>query len=370
MRLRQFMVTLIGLLFSCALQAAAPKQNSIAAVVNDSIITTLALDDATRDAVNLLQRTFYNQPDVLRKKVDTAYDEALQTLIERELVLDEFKKSGGVMPEAILDDEVQKRIRVSFNGDRVNFIKTLQARGLTTEAYREQVKNEMIVQYMLQKNVTSVSVVSPAKIEIYYQEKLNNYKLGEQAKLRVIVFNPNANVTVDELFPLAREVSAKVQGGASFAEMAAVYSDGSQRQKSGDWGWLEQNQLKRGLADVAFALQPGKPSGVIGLASELNGDYWIYEYDAAGRLIRARQYSSADQPLATKEAADLGDPPKPPAPPDEFYLMLVEEKRAARIKTLPEVREEIEKELAVQEREKLRRRWIDRLKEKAFIRYF
>jgi hypothetical protein len=49
--------------------------------------------------------------------------------------------------------------------------------------------------------------------------------------------------------------------------------------------------------------------------------------------------------------------------------MLVEDKRTARTKTLLEVKDEIEKNLASEERKRLHKQWIDRLKAKAFVRY-
>ena len=339
--------------------SAAVVQNSIQAVVNDSIITTFTLDESVREALDLLQRTYYNQPAVLRERVDKTYDEALQRLVERELILDEFSQTGAVFPPSLLDEEVQRRIRAGFGGDRVTFIKTLEAEGMTVEAFRDRVKEEMIIQYMLQVNVTSVNVVSPAKIEKYYKANQEKFEVDEEIKLRVIV--------LDHLL-LAREVASKIQHGTSFAEMAEIY--GSQSQKSGDWGWTEASTLKRGLADIAFSLPIGKPSGVVGLATDLTGDYWTCEYNAQGVLVRARRYSTSDELTATRQGPDLGTPPLEPLAPDDFYLLLVEEKRPARVRPLSEVRDEIERELIVQERERLRKRWIERLKDKSFVRYF
>jgi hypothetical protein len=48
----------------------------------------------------------------------------------------------------------------------------------------------------------------------------------------------------------------------------------------------------------------------------------------------------------------------------------VEEKKIAHTKPLSELREEIEKDLLVQERARLRGKWIERLKTKSFVRKF
>jgi len=57
-------------------------------------------------------------------------------------------------------------------------------------------------------------------------------------------------------------------------------------------------------------------------------------------------------------------------PPAEFYLMLVEDKRPARFKTLVEVRDQIEKDMLAQERNRLEKQWIEKLKKKTFVRVF
>ena len=60
----------------------------------------------------------------------------------------------------------------------------------------------------------------------------------------------------------------------------------------------------------------------------------------------------------------------PPADPSVFYLIQVEEKRSAHTKQLSEVRDEIERDLILQERARLQKKWLDRLRVKAFISYF
>ena len=45
--------------------------------------------------------------------------------------------------------------------------------------------------------------------------------------------------------------------------MASVYSQGSQHNQGGDWGWVERSVFRKELADVAFTLKPGQVSDVI-----------------------------------------------------------------------------------------------------------
>ena len=54
----------------------------------------------------------------------------------------------------------------------------------------------------------------------------------------------------------------------------------------------------------------------------------------------------------------------------EFYIMLVEDKHPQRFKTQVEVREQIEKDLLAQERTRVEKQWVDKLKKKTFVRVF
>jgi parvulin-like peptidyl-prolyl isomerase len=171
-----------------------------------------------------------------------------------------------------------------------------------------------------QKYGTLEPIISPYKIQAYYQEHQKQYEVSDQVKLRMIVLNKRAD-SGDGPALLAREIIEKLDNGALFAEMASVYSEGSQRSQGGDWGWVDRSVLRTNLADVAFKLKPGQHSGIIDT-------------------------------------------------PEAIFIMLVEEAKPAHVKPLAEVRDEIERTLAAQERDRAYRKWIDRLKAKSFVRYF
>jgi len=151
--------------------------------------------------------------------------------------------------------------------------------------------------------------------------------------------------------------------------MATIYSEGSQSKEGGDFGWREESKLSKGFTDIATGLRAGQHSTVFGFAREKD-TYWIYQYNKTGQLVLGRKYTDKNDLLEEKKFEQAIDESKLPAPPQEFRLMLVEDKRVAHTERLAEVREKIEKDLLVQERERLRKKWVDRLKAKAFVRFF
>jgi parvulin-like peptidyl-prolyl isomerase len=293
--------------------------NGIAAIVHDSIITYEDVQNEIFGLLPSLQAKFGDQPLLYQQEIHRLERERIEILVERQLILHEFKTAGYNLPESIIEDIIKARIRERF-GDRLTLEKTLQAQGTTYESYKQSVRDLFIVEQMRIKNVSSSElIVSPYKIEAYYKDNLDKYKLGDQVKLRMIVLLKAKHD--DGVARLAREIHTKIKEGAPFAEMAAIYSDGSQSSQGGDWGWVEKTVLRQDLAKEAFALKPGELSDVL-------------------------------------ESAE------------GYYIMLVEEARPAHVRPLAEVRDEIEGNLKRQERARLEKKWIDRLKSKAFIRYF
>src|SRR3954464_7690334 len=94
--------------------------------------------------------------------------------------------------------------------------------------------------------------ISPAKIQGYYDENKDKFKLQDQVKLKMIVITNRPNDSAFSSVELAREILMKIKEGAPFPEMAKVYSQGSQAAAGGDWGWVEKSVLRSELAHVAF----------------------------------------------------------------------------------------------------------------------
>ncbi|MES1180887.1 MAG: peptidylprolyl isomerase, partial [Verrucomicrobiota bacterium] len=270
-----------------------------------------------------------------------------------------------------IDKEIEDEIRTSYGGSRVSLIQTLAARGITYEKHREQIHDRIIISFLRQKNISSGIIVSPHKVETYYQAHKEEYKVEDEVKLRMIVLkNPGPDDTT-RVERRAEEIASQLKDGATFAEMATVYSEGSQRNQGGDWGWWEVSKLNKGLADMANSLQAGQRSGVTSRSP--GDDYWICQYEN-GKPTVGRHYqldaATKKETMVEERHFDASATITNLATPQEFYLMLVEEKRPAHYKPLVDVRDQIERDLLTQEQNRLEKEWIDRLKKKTFVRYF
>ncbi|HEY5042676.1 MAG TPA: peptidylprolyl isomerase, partial [Verrucomicrobiae bacterium] len=292
--------------------------DGINAVVGERVVTFAEVQDYTHLAAEALARQYAGQPDVFQQKLDAALNDGLEQLVERDLILHSFDTDGYKLPDSAVDDLMAERIRKG--GDRVTLMKTLQAEGMTYEQFRRQVREQYIESAMRNLNIQREIIISPYKVENYYETHLTDFNVDDQVKLRMIVLNKTSAVDTNAL-ALAREIITSIKGGASFAQMATVYSQGSQQQQGGEWGWYKTSELRKEFGNAAQTLKPGQMS----------------------------------DPIDT---------------PDAVYLMLLEDKMAAHAKPLADVRADIEKTLRVQQQSQLEKQWIDGLKKKTFIRYF
>ncbi|MFM1768035.1 MAG: Parvulin-like peptidyl-prolyl isomerase [Verrucomicrobiota bacterium] len=363
----------LGAVLPAAISAADRSSiNGIAAIANTAIITRQEVDDLARPSIDSLARALLrSNPSLFERRAVEAWTDALDHLIERQLILDDFKNSGFVLPEKWIDEQIHDIIRNKY-GDRVSLGKSLQAEGLTFAAFRERQRDNLIISAMESRNVREVLFISPAKIENYYLTNRPAYQLEDQVKLRVISIDSAAVGASEEARRLALEIRRKVDGGADFAQMAAVNAIPPSR-NGGDWGWHQRSKMSRIFSDLVEGVAAGRHGGLAGEAVHDSETTWIYHYDDQGRIRKARKYSkSAGNETFLEEKALDGDSTQAAALPEprKFYLVKVEERKQAHVRPLSEVRDEIEKELIAQERTRLRNQWIEKLKAKSFVRRY
>jgi peptidyl-prolyl cis-trans isomerase SurA len=301
-----------------ALSAQAELANAIRAIVNDSVITFHEVESLNQQTADLVVRKYSNSRSLLETKLTEVQNENLDKLVEQQLILREFKTAGYSLPESVIDDLVQETIKADFN-DRATLTKTLEARGMSYEKFRQQIRERFIVEQLRLKNISQEIIISPHKIEKYYVDHREEFKEEDQVKLRRITLNKSSDPKGPNARKLAEEILQRLKEGATFTELAAIYSQGSAESREGVWYY--RTALRRELAEAAFALSPGQYSDVI-------------------------------------------------ETPGECYLLIVDEVNKSHYKPLTEVRTVIEKNLRLEERNRLEKQWIDRLKKKTFVQYF
>ncbi|MBM3859088.1 MAG: parvulin peptidyl-prolyl isomerase [Verrucomicrobia bacterium] len=311
-------VLLAALLTAASASAADMVLDGVAAIVNSNVITYSEVEKYAQPVLQELQRKFSG--DDLRDKARSARIDALQNLIDRSLILSEFHTKGYTIPDSILDQQINETIANEFGGDRTAFTKTLQAQKISLGQYRERIRERTIVQAMRGRKTQQEVVVSPHRIEEYYKQRLDDYKVKDQVKLRMIFLKKTgADDAARRAF--AESLVAKLDAGAKFADLAKQHSEDADAKKGGERDWIVRDTIQQELNDAAFSLKPGQYSRVI----------------------------------ETKHG---------------YYILQVDDFKPAHTKTLAEMRDSIEALLIQEQRARMVENWTRELRAKAYIRTF
>lgn len=303
--------------------AATPeglRVDSYAAIVNDQIITV-------GDVLILVQpveaqlRTAYEGRE-LEDRLQKAFRDGLEALIERALILEEFKAMGGNLPDRAVEDNINEIIHDRFNNDRVAFLAALADDHMTFDDWREEMKNRLVVSIMRRREVADKVVVAPADIQAEYEQNLDRFRTPEKVKLSAIVLQKGADekeaaVKLEE----AQRLHTQLLEGEDFAVLAANASEGPKAQQGGDLGWMIPAEMLEELAAAVQKLQPGQVSEVLPIGQE-------------------------------------------------YYIVKLEARQNAAVKPFEDVRADIEKTLRDRQVELLTTTWMARLREKYFVKIF
>jgi len=303
------------------LTTCAPAQevlDGIAAVVNDEVITFSQVRELIGPAEAQVRKDLRGVE--MSEKIKEIRLKAINDLIDRQLILQEFNKNKFQIPEHYIEEQVQRIVREEFGGDRSAFVRTLQAQGYSIEKFRQVEREKMIVQAMRSQNVKTDSIIPETRIQEYYQKNRDDYAEEDLIKLRMIAIRKAENGS-DIRRGMIEEIRQKVTEGAEFQDLARMYSDDSTQDLGGDWGWINRRTLNESLSKIAFGLKVGQVSPII----------------------------------------ELGN---------SYYLLLVEARKNGAVKPLASVHDEIQSKLTQEARQKKGDEWIAKLRKKAFIKTF
>ena len=203
--------------------------NGILAVVEDRVITR---DEVMREVAPFIPQIRQKSLSEFEfnKRVGDYIREIVQNMVDRELIVKDFRDKGMTIPQSFLDSHFEDYIKKEFNGDRAEFIKFVQAQGKTIKQFRQDQEKDLIVGYMQNNKRQTVAEISPKKIKDYYEA---NRKL-------------------------AKEIVAKYNAGEKFSDLARKYSKDDSSAKGGEWGWYKKGELNPLLDRQAFSIEAGK----------------------------------------------------------------------------------------------------------------
>ena len=196
----------------------------------------------------------------------------LKELINQELMMQRAQKLGLLAT----DEEVEGKVaEMKAPYTQEEFDKRLKDRGITLDDFKRDLRRNLTITKVINKEVTSKITISDADISAYYNAHKAEFNLVEpQYHLAQIVVTtqPNPQVRTNKATnePEARKkiqmVQNRLESGEDFNTVAMNYSeDPSTSGNGGDMGLVPESAIKSDpvASQVVLKLKPGQTSGII-----------------------------------------------------------------------------------------------------------
>ena len=224
-----------------------------------------------------------------------SYTEALNSLIDRKLILKAAVDAKMTMQEWVVDNRIREITERSFGGDRNKLLAQLAQEKVPYPEFRNRIKDDLIVGAMrwnvVEKNVTA----TPAAMCAEYAANRGKYSAGEKVTARVILLRP---AEID----LRATVDAELATN-SFAEVAKLYSSGSHAADGGLWKDVDPTEsFQVAVVEALAKTDVGATSGWI----DLDGWSCLVKKESAS-LARERTFAEAYDDIAEAVKAKRAD---------------------------------------------------------------
>ncbi len=270
MFVRSLFLVLLALAAAASAQSSPPVPSGapprvvaidrVIAVVNDEAITQYELDDARRVVVQQLKQQNVQQPaaDVLDKQV-------LERLITERALLQHAKDSGIKVDDTQVERAIQRIAednKLTLDGLR----QALAREGVAYVRYREDVRSEIVMQRLREREVDARITVSDAEVENYLATiKAQSGGEAEYRLAHILVLVPEqANAEqIEAKRRRAEEALKNIRGGTDFGQVAAGFSDASDALSGGNLGWRPGARLPTVFAETVRGMKAGDVSPVL-----------------------------------------------------------------------------------------------------------
>jgi peptidyl-prolyl cis-trans isomerase SurA len=226
----------------------------VIAVVNDGVVLQSQLDDQTALITERLrgQNTQLPPADVIRQQV-------LERLIQQEIQVQRATRLGVQVPDEMLNEalrDVAKRNNIPFE----EMPQALERQGVDYASYREEMRREITLQLLRQRDVYPRIYVSPRELDQALERESGQADVNTEYDVSHILLSLPESATTEEMAKvedLAREVHRRATQGEDFGQLALAYSKSQSALERGKLGWRKMNQLPQFIGDLVSKMQPG-----------------------------------------------------------------------------------------------------------------
>jgi len=241
--------------------------DSIAAVVNDGVVLTSELQLEIQRIVARLEAQGTKVPPM-----NQLGPQILERLVINRIQLQRAERVGMQISAETLNlalTNIAERNGVSLS----NLPNMLAQEGIDYASYRSEMRDQLIIDQLRQRDVIGQISVTPRELEEYLDRQVGRANSSQEFKLSHILISTSITANAETIAVAEQEIAGiyqRVLDGESFAELAIAYSDGQQALEGGDLGWRKGDELPSLFANIVPGLEVGQTSKPIRSASGLH----------------------------------------------------------------------------------------------------
>jgi peptidyl-prolyl cis-trans isomerase SurA len=232
----------------------------IVAIVNKEVITQRDLAERMRIVEGQLKRQNTPLPpaEVLERQV-------LERMISDRVQV-QYARETGVRADDLQVDRTVQMIAEQNRLSMTEFRTALERQGVSYEKFRDDIRNEILISRLREREVDSKIQVAESEIDNFLQEVQSSAAGPAQFNIAHILVRVPENASPEQIEARRRRAAdalARVRSGADFSEVAVSFSDAPDALQGGNMGWRDQDRLPELFSETLARLKPGEVSDIL-----------------------------------------------------------------------------------------------------------
>jgi len=218
------------------------------------------------DILRELKKTLKNYKDrgipLTAEEEKITAKKLIENEIERALLLQKGNEINALVSDEALDRKLRK-VKSSFKSDSI-FEHELKNRKLTLDQYKKELKIDLLMQQVIDREIEPNIKVSEKDIQSFYEKNKDKFITEKKVRASVILIKAKQGDTKAEKSARQKieSILEDIKNGSSFSEMATKYSQDSLAPKGGDLGYFAKNQIFGAFSVRAFDMKVNEVSPV------------------------------------------------------------------------------------------------------------
>ncbi len=246
--------------------AADTVVEEIIARINSQIITRSELQKSKEQMLAGLRQQGVSETD---PRVAEQENNLLRDLIDQQLLVQKAQDLGLTADTELIKklDEIRKQMGL----DSMEALeKAAQAQGVSYEDFKQNLRNNILTQQVIQREVGAHINITKEEAQQFYDEHKAEMTQPEQVRLSEILIAPQAKEgeqptpeAVTAAQQKAEQALAALKSGKKFDDVAKQFSNGPTAAQGGDLGYFKRGTLSKELEDKAFSMKAGEITDVV-----------------------------------------------------------------------------------------------------------